>query len=482
MPPVSIPGLSIDDQVTLNLLLNRMDEKVVRNQLRTTYYDAKYRFHDLMISTPPRLRDKIDLVLDWPAKAVDLLSQRITIDGFVTPESDDPGIEEIWQANSLDIEAPQGHDSALIHSCAFVWTTLGDVRAGEPPVIVHVVSARNGTGIWDPRRRRLSAALQVVERSVEGGDPTLMVMALPDRVATLEKLPGGRWVVDVRPHSLGYVPVEVMPYRPNLDRPFGRSRISRTIMSLTDAALRTAVRSEVGGEFFAAPRVAALNTPKDAFENGGWDAVTSHALVIDAPDADDMDADPQWQPSITQLAQVSMQPHVEQLRMFATLFASAAELPLDAVGIVQDNPSSAEAIEKAEKNLALEAERTAKVFGRGWVRAMRTAWILRNGTTDASALDGLEVVWRNPRMPSMSAASDAILKQVSTPGLEWIGGTEVALEKLGYDRPTIRRLLAEKKRADGGSLLDKLRTQSAPTQQVNDGNGDGTPQSDRPAE
>lgn len=481
MPPVSIPGLSVGDQDTLNRLINRMDEKVVRNELRTTYYDAKYRFQDLMISTPPRLRDKIDLVLDWPAKAVDLLSQRVTIDGFVTPGSDDPGVQEIWSANNLDIEAPQGHDSALIHSCAFVWSTLGDTASGEPPVMVNVVSARNGTGIWDPRRRRLSAALQVVERSVEGGDITLMIMALPDRVVTLEKLSGGRWNVEQRRHSLGYVPVEVLPYRPNLDRPFGRSRISRTIMSLTDAALRTAVRSEVGGEFFAAPRIAALNTPKDAFENGGWDAVTSHAITIDAPDVDDIDADPQWQPSITQLAQVSMQPHVEQLRMFSTLFASAATLPLDAVGIVQDNPSSAEAIEKAEKNLALEAERTAKVFGRGWVRAMRTAWMLRNGTTDASALEGLEAVWRNPRMPSMAAASDAILKQVSTPGLEWIGGTEVALEKLGYDRPTIRRLLAEKKRADGGSLLDKLR-QASSTAPVNDGNGDGTSQADRPTE
>lgn len=482
MPPVSIPDLQIDDQVVLNQLLNQMDEKVVRNELRTTYYDAKYRFQDLMISTPPRLREKIDLVLDWPAKSVDLLSQRVTIDGFVTPESDDPGIQEIWLANSLDIEAPQGHDSALIHSCAFVWSTLGDTASGEPPVIVNVVSARNGTGIWDPRRRRLSAALQVVERSVEGGDATLMIMALPDRVVTLKKLSNGRWNVDTRKHSLGYVPVEVLPYRPNLDRPFGRSRISRTIMSLTDSALRTAVRSEVGGEFFAAPRIAALNTPKDAFENGGWDAVTSHALVIDAPDADDVDADPQWQPSITQLAQVSMQPHVEQLRMFATLFASAASLPLDAVGIVQDNPSSAEAIEKAEKNLALEAERTAKVFGRGWVRAMRTAWILRNGTTDTSALDGLEVVWRNPRMPSMAAASDAILKQVSTPGLEWIGGTEVALEKLGYDRATIRRLLAEKKRADGGSLLDKIRQTQTQQQPVSDDNGDRASQPDNPSE
>lgn len=456
---LSIPDLPDDLQPVLGELLNRIEAKAPRNKLRTDYYDAKYLFKDLLISIPPRLRDQIDTVLDWPAKAVDLLSQRVILEGFITPDGSNFGLDELWDANDLDVEAPQGHDSALIASCAFVWTTLGDTGSGEPAVVINTVSAANGTALWDPRRRQLSSALQIVEREVPGGSPQLMVLATPDRVATLEKRPGGRWSVDVRRHSLGRLPVALLPYRPNLERPFGRSRISRPIMSLTDSALRTVVRSEIGAEFFAAPRLAALNMPPGALDDGGWNALISRALVVDAPTADDLDADPAWQPSIQQLAQVSMQPHVEQLRMFATMFASAAMLPLDAVGIVQDNPSSAEAIEKAEKNLAGEAERTGQVFGRGWVRAMKNAWMLANNTSDASQLDGVKAVWRNPRMPSRAAASDAMLKQVAV--LPWLAETEVALEQLGYDRATIDRLMSEKRRAVGRSVLDTLARRNA---------------------
>lgn len=453
---IAIPGLSDADQATLTALLNRLDATTPRNALRVAYYESKYAYKDLMVSVPPRIRDRIDTVLDWPAKAVDLLSQRLQLESFVIPGASDTGVMDLWVDNAMDLESMQAHDSALVQCCAFVWTTLGDVSAGEPRVVINTVSALNGTAIRDPRTRRLSSALQIVERSVDGGEPVVMVMALPDRVLTMVRQPGGRWDVDDRPHSLGRVPVEVIPFLPSLERPFGRSRISRPIMSLTDSGLRTIVRSEVGAEFFAAPRIAAMNMPQGAFDGSVWDAVMSRALVIDAPAADDMDADPAWQPSIQQLSQVSMQPHVEQFRMFASNFAAAAFIPLDAVGIVSDNPSSAEAIEKNEKNLSRLAKKAGLGFALAWVQVMRNAYALANNTTDLSALAGMQAVMTDPRLPSPAAASDAILKQSSTPGLEWIGQTEVALEKLGYDRQTIDRLIAEKRRINGTGALASI--------------------------
>ncbi|GGF39048.1 phage portal protein [Williamsia phyllosphaerae] len=476
IPRLAIPGLDDADAQTLATLMNQLDAKSIRNVLRTDYYESRYRFRDLMISTPPQLRDKIEAVLDWPAKSVDLLSQRVMIDGFVSSDASpaDLGVDELWRSNNLDVRAPQAHDSALIHACAFVCVTLGDVASGEPPVIMSPVSALNGTALWDVRRQRLSAALEIVDRAVDGGQPTVMVMYLPDRVVTLEQQRvGGNWNVTTRPHRLGRVPVEPMPYRPHLDRPFGRSRISRPIMSITDSALRTVVRSEIGAEFFAAPRLAALNMPKDAFEDGGWNALLSRALVVDAPAQDDLDADPNFQPSIQQLQQISMQPHVEQLRMFATLFASAASLPLDAVGIVQDNPSSAEAIEKAEKNLTLEAERTGSMFASAWTRAMQTAYMMANDRPDAPEVASLRAKPRDPRMTSKAAAADTMLKQIAV--IPWLAETEVALEQLGYDRPTIDRLLAERRRANGGSVLERLRQQS-PVVVSNASNDDGATQ------
>ena len=457
---ITVPGLSETDQQTLTTLLNRLEATTPRNALRVAYYESKYAYKDLMISTPPRLRDRIEMVLDWPAKSVDMLSQRVHLESFVIPEASDTGVLDLWFDNAMELESGQAHDSAFVQCCAFVWTTLGDPSAGEPKVLINTVSALNGTAIRDPRTRRLSAALQIVERS-DGREPTVMVMAFPDRVVTMEKSPGGRWDVDERPHSLGRVPVEVLPFLPSLERPFGRSRINRPIMAAADGGLRTVVRSEIGAEFFAAPRIAALNMPKDAFDGSVWDAVMSRALVVDAPAANDLDADPQYQPSIQQLAQVSMQPHVEQFRMFAANFAAAASIPLDAVGIVSENPSSAEAIDKNEKNLSGIAKRAGTVFSHVWTRVMRNAYALANNTTDVSPLAGMQAVMTDPRLPSAAAASDALLKQVSTPGLEWIGQTEVALERLGYDRQTIDRLIMEKRRIAGTGALASILARQA---------------------
>ena len=94
---------------------------------------------------------------------------------------------------------------------------------------------------------------------------------------------------------------------------------------------------------------------------------------------------------------------------------------------------------------------------------MRNAYALANNTTDVSPLAGMQAVMTDPRLPSAAAASDALLKQVSTPGLEWIGQTEVALERLGYDRQTIDRLIMEKRRIAGTGALASILARQADT-------------------
>ena len=49
-------------------------------------------------------------------------------------------------------------------------------------------------------------------------------------------------------------------------------------------------------------------------------------------------------PTVGQFEQQSMAPYVEQLKMFASLFAGETGLTLDDLGFSTDNPSSVEAI------------------------------------------------------------------------------------------------------------------------------------------
>lgn len=453
-PGVNVDGLAESDVETLRKLLDQLGRKANRNRIRREYYDHRYLLRDFGISLPPQMRS-IEAVLGWPAKAVDVLAKRLRPDGFVLPgaNADDLGVRELWDANRLDLEAPQANTSALLHSCAFATVTLGDRERGEPQVFVTVRSAEHATGLWNRRLRRLDAGLTIVDAD-ENGQPTEMVLYLPGRVATLTKGASGRWSATVRPHKLRRVLMEPLVYQPRLDRPFGSSRLSRPVMTLADAALRTLVRSEVTAEFFSAPQRYAMGADEQAFvgpdgkPKGQWASIIGRVWAIGRDENGEI-------PEVGQFPQTSMQPHVEQLRMLAGLFAGETSLPLSSLGIVQDNPSSAEAIHAAKEELITEAEWAADTLGVGWRRVILLALMLRDGLTEPDpAWLRLEMRWRDPSTPSKSAIADAVTKQVAQQILP--PDSPVTYEQLGYDETTVERLLADRHRAQAQQRLEML--------------------------
>jgi hypothetical protein len=237
-------------------------------------------------------------------------------------------------------------------------------------------------------------------------------------------------------------------------------------MSITDSALRTVVRSEIGAEFYTAPQRWALNVPAAAFEDGGWSAVLGRMIALEPPLMDD-ELDPNFKPELGQFPQASMQPHTEQLRQWATLFAGETNIPVSSLGIVQDNPSSAEAIYAAKEDLVVEAEHADRVFGRGWVGAMRNAVMLRDNLSDEpDDLKKLQAVWRDPSTPSKAAAADAMAKAVAV--IPSLADSDVALEKMGFSRTDIDRIRADQRRSSVTQLLQRLPAAPAAGQSADD--------------
>jgi hypothetical protein len=455
-----IPQLTPQDQDTFDSLFNQWQGKQFRNWLRTTYFDAKQPLKDLGISIPPQLRN-IETVLGWPAKGVNSLARRCVWDGFVVPGDDaDPfGLAQIASENNLDTEIPQGITSSLIHSTAFIATTTGDVQSGEPEIVQTVRSALWGTGIWDRRKRALSSALSVVGTDTTGA-ASEFVMYLPDRVLEINATGGGRWQVFQQRNPLGRVPVQPLVYQPELDRPFGHSRITRAAMALTDQAIRTMLRAEVSAEFYSAPQRYLLGADESAFQDSNGNAVSKWKAVMGRFLAIGRDEETGELPQIGQFAQMSMEPHLAHLRQIAQNFASDQNLPVSALGIVQDNPASAEAIYAAKEELVVEAEGATRVFGQALVRAQRDAVQLRDGLDAATPeLQQLRAKWRNPATPSMSSAADAVMKQVQT--FPWMSDSDVPLEQLGYDDATVGRLRADRRRSQVGVLTSSLRSAAA---------------------
>lgn len=277
----TIPGLEHDEDKALQTMLSQLAKVTPKNQLLSVYYDGHRTLRDLGISIPPQLRNT-KAALGWPAKAVKALARKHVFEGFsLNGETDPFEINEILTKNRFDLELPQTITSSYKHACAFITTTPGDVLSGEPEVVIQARSAEWTTAIWDKRRREMSAFLAVIDTDPTGA-PTEMVLMLPGKVLSLRKTAGYRWSVDRRPMKLKRILAEMFPYDPQLDRPFGRSRISREVRYLTDAGIRSLVRTETSSEFYASPQRWAMNADPDAFEAGRWSAIIGRILAFDS--------------------------------------------------------------------------------------------------------------------------------------------------------------------------------------------------------
>lgn len=460
--PDTIQGVSDAELDTIRGLFQVWREKQKRNLLRSVYYEGRAPLKDLGISIPPQLRH-LDAVLGWPEKAVRALAQRSIWDGFVAPgaEQDPFELQDVLEANRFDLELPQAIVSAYKHSVSFISTTLGDVQSGEPDVVIMARSAEWSAATWDKSRRVVSSALAITDADKEG-KPTEFTVYLPDAVVSCAKRPSGKWVSVRQRNPLGEVLVEPLTFDPQLDRPFGRSRISRAVMSITDRAARTLVRTDVSAEFYSSPQKILLGADPEAW--GGtdkWKSYIGRFLALSKDEDGDV-------PKLEQLPQMTMQPHLDMFRQLALQFAGETGLALSSLGVVQDNPPSAEAIYAAEKDLIVEARASNRVLGAAIKRiGQRTVMLRDRLSAPPEGLRRLTSSWLNPAFTSPVSAADALAKLAAV--FPWIGESEVALEMAGFTSAEITRLLSDKRRVQGSAVLAAISAQPSPAADTAEG-------------
>ncbi|WP_293817405.1 hypothetical protein [uncultured Parolsenella sp.] len=291
--------------------------------------------------------------------------------------------------------------------------------------------------------------------------PTLVGVYEPGCVIEL-RADGGRWVASYRPHGMGRPLMEPMPYEPTLERPFGQSRITRTVMSITDDAVREKARSEVAAEFAAFPQKWLLGTDAETINDGNR---YSAAMGVMQEVAKDPDGD---SPTIWQSPQLTMQPHIDYMRSLAAQFAGETDLPLSSLGVVSDNPSSAEAIYAAKEDLVIDAQNLNRSNAQALRNVALMALAVAHGTdwaTERDAGHGVEPMFRDEARPSVVSMSDALLKQVQA--IPWLADTSVALEMLGYTEEQRQRMQSDKKRAQADAAISSL---FAPTKEAESAN------------
>lgn len=442
-----VPGLSEADNQILNACLAQLNSVASVNETRRQYFEAKQRVRQLGIAVPPQLAS-FETVVGWPYKAVKSLATRVKLGGFAVPGADvaDFAVDRIWAENRLGIEAHHAHMSALTYGVSFVAVLAGG--PGEPPVVMRALSPTSTTALWDANKRRAVAALSVV--SAEAGYPTEFILFLDDRVVTA-RFDRGRWFIEDQPHMLGRCPVVVLAYDSSPEYPFGRSRITQGVMRITDEAIRTALRMEVSAEFYSSPQRYILGADESAFVGpdgnavDGWTAITGRVLALGRDEDGKV-------PTVGTFQQMTMQPHTEMLRTIGAKFAGETNIPVNALGIIHDNPASDAAMHTAYLDLNADAESAHEPFGAAWVDAMRMAVEIDGGDVEELAL--LTTKWRDPATPTKASAADAVMKLVTAGVLP--PDSAVTLEQLGFDQTTIDRIMADRRRSAVSTLVSGI--------------------------
>ena len=455
---IVVADLEHFEQNALDELVLQWRAKRPRNNLRAALYDMKNSERSLMSSQVPDVIKRRRFVLGWSAIAVDKLNRRCNVDAFYDANGADLdalGLPEFMKQNRFTSEISQAGVSSLIHAVSWLVTTQGDTKAGEPEVLSIARDASTATGFWDVRRRAIRSFLSINELD-DQGEPIAMTMYLPNLNVIMTKAAG--WTVERREHNYG-VPVDPMRYKPRLGRALGSSRISRSVMSIHMQALSAMMRADVNGEAYSLARFVLLGATEQAFVNAdgspkaawqaAWDAVWA---VGDDPDAADRGMEPRA--DIKQFHGQSPEPQNAHLRMLAQLFSGETGIPVGELGITSDsNPTSAEALQVSRDDLIAEAERTTDDWAPDISSAVTRALTMLNKGSLPDDLD-VRAKFRSPMHVSRAQAADAGTKVIEK--APWLAETTVGLELLGLTSDQITQAYAQRQRAEGRAILNRL--------------------------
>ena len=342
-----------------NYLSRKLSSYRPRVQMRYEYYSMKKYDYSTGITIPARIRDNYRSVLGWATKAVDSLADRLIFREFA---NDNFNVNEIFQYNNPDIFFDSAILSALIGSCCFIYISEGE--DGLPRL--QVIESSNATGVLDPITNLLTEGYAVLKRD-DNGNAILEAYFKPDETIYYQK---GSEPFSI-PNLTGIPLLVPIIHRPDADRPFGRSRITRSGIGYQKLAQRTIERAEITAEFYSFPQKYVLGTSQDAEPMDKWKATISSLLTFSKDDDGD-------KPTVGQFTTANMTPFVEQLKMAAAGFAGETGLTLDDLGFVSDNPSSVEAIRASHENLRLAGKAAQRSLGSGLLNVAYVSVCLRD--------------------------------------------------------------------------------------------------------
>ena len=448
-------GLSDAQRVQVRDLVQVFNQHRSKNAEKNRYYEGHIPLSEvnLGIALPGGLKD-LEIGCSWGAKTVDVLASRSLFDGFVGANGEEAeAVAAIMNANRMRAEYQKACRDELKYGCTFA-TLSADPKAG---CRIRFHSPETAAALWDGQAGRISCGLAVIdtlrdETEAASWNPSVINLYTEDAVVVLRGDRGGRWAAQAHPHRMGRPLMEPLVWNATSRKPFGRSRLKAPIRRLIQSYVRTIANATIGLEFSTAPQKYLLGLTDDQY-----DAIVSQKFrtYVGSLLAATTNPDTGENPQFGQLAQGTIEPHVQMIRLLATQFSAATGLSVTDTGVVNDaNPSSSDAILAQTQTLVLMAEQLNAGNGDSLAVIARMAQaIAANTTMDELPPEARDVIahFKNPAMPSVAMTADAAVKIAGTRPA--FAKTDVYLEMIGFGQADIRRIRAQEDRASGDEIL-----------------------------
>ena len=448
-----VAGLTAAEQQQLSDLAEAYSYHQSRNATKDKYYEGHVTLQDVNLGIAlPKGLNKLEVGCNWGQKAVDALASRSMFDGFVGNGGALDGLQKLVTDNRLVAAYAKACRDQLKYGCVFA-TLSADADIG---CRIRFHSPATASALWSGEKGRIDCGLAIIdtvqdEHQKDSWRPALVNFYTDTAVIVLHS-DGSRWAAQRMPHRMGRPLMEPLIWNATSNKPFGRSRLKRAIRSLIDDYVRTVANATIALEFDTTPQKYILGVTDEQYDTIVSDKFRQYVGALIAATSNPETGE---NPVFGQLAQGSLSPHVEKMRMTATQFAAATGLTVTDVGVINDaNPTSSDAILAQSQTLVLMAQQLNTGNGDALRTIARMAQaIARKVTLDELTEEERDVMahFKNPAMPSVAVTADAAIKIASA--RQEFAATDTFLEMIGFDQADIRRIKAQEQRVRGQQLL-----------------------------
>ena len=449
-------GLPQTERQMLKNLVEIYMSHNAKNWEKERYYEGNIPLSEvnLGIALPQSMR-RLEIGCAWGSKAVDVLAARSMFDGFVDARGyQSQELAGIVADNDLITEYAKATRDELKFGSTYA-TLSADKTIGCK---IRFHSPLTAAAHWNGEKGRIDYGFAVINSAPSNAsiawEPTLVNLYTEDAVWVLEKQ-NGLWRATGYPHRMGRPLMEAFRWNPTSSKPFGRSRIKEPVRRLIQGYVRTMANATIGLEFATSPQKYLLGVTDDQYDAVVNDKFRQYVGSIIASTTNPETGE---KPTFGQLAQGTIQPHVDMMRLLATQFSAATGLSVTDTGVVNDaNPTSSEAIIAQTQTLIGMAEQLNQSNGDSLRIVAVMALAITNSTTmEELGEDRQNIIahFKNPAMPSVASTTDAALKIASA--RQTFAQTDTFLEMIGFSQADIRRIKAEEQRSRGLAVLEEV--------------------------